>query len=61
MRQAKEYHFGHRLCWSYLYAKDENDNFYSVSVRDCDYDDQRRMEHDLIIKMQKKHGLATVY
>ncbi len=61
MRQAKKYWFYTFLAWTRLYAVDENNDTHMVGVITADYDDPRRMEHDLIIKMQKTHGLATAY
>lgn len=61
MRQAKKYHFSEFLSWSCLWAADEAGKLYGVTVLTSDYDDPRKIEHDLIIKMQKEYGLATVY
>jgi hypothetical protein len=61
MRQAKKYHFSTFECWSCLWAADEKGRLYGVAVLTSDYDDPQKMEHDLIIKMQKEYGLATVY
>ena len=61
MRQATDYWFYTFLAWTRLYAKDENNNTYMVGVITADYDDPRKMEHDLIIKMEKQHRLTTAY
>ena len=61
MRQAKKYTFSEHFGWSCLWASDEDGKLYGVALPGSDYDDPRKMEHELIIKMQKEYGLATVY
>lgn len=61
MRQAKKYWFYTFLAWTTLYAIDEHGKYHEVSVITSDYDDPQKMEHDLIIKMQKRHRLTTAY
>lgn len=61
MRQAKKYWFCAFFVWTRLYAIDENNECHMVSVFTADYDDPKKMEHDLIVKMQKHHGLTTAY
>ena len=61
MRQAKIYWFFTFLAWTRLYAIDEDNNTHMVGVITADYNDPKKLEHDLIIKMQKRHGLTTAY
>lgn len=61
MRQAKKYWFDRSYRRRYLFAIDENGNTREVYMQHKPGMNDREIEMNLIIRMQKKHGLHTEF
>ena len=61
MRQAKKYWITRNNRTWYLFAQDETGEHFKVTTRMKEAETQMQIEHRLITRMHKKHGLATFF
>lgn len=61
MRQAKKWQFERSYRRRYLFAQDPEGNMHEVYMQAKPGMTEQEIEMNLIIKMQKKHGLSTEF
>lgn len=61
MRQAKKWQFERSYRRRYLFAQDPEGNMHEAYMQAKPGMTEQEIEMNLIIKMQKKHGLSTEF